>query len=349
MDFYQRIFKKDSKGKIRQLTVSALNGELVQSSGLLGGAEVEHRSLATAKNVGRSNETTAQEQAVKEAHALIEKKLKEGYHTTQVAAETSQTLLPMLAYDIKKYENKVEWGHAYLQPKLDGMRCLSTQTQKISRKNRPIETMGHIDLPPEGIVDGELYVHGKSFQENMKLIKKYREGESEHVRYWVYDMVSDKPFPQRMQILHNMHKRMDKRSGWVVTPTYKVNSWKEVNDLHQKFIQAGYEGSILRWGEEGYVCNKRSKFLLKKKDFIDEAYRIVDVEPSKKDPEQGIFICEGGAGRFGCGMKFSHEERKEILQNKENYINKTAEIRFFEYTDDGLPRFPVCVGIRLDK
>ena len=28
---------------------------------------------------------------------------------------------------------------------------------------------------------------------------------------------------------------------------------------------------------------------------------------------------------------------------------KTAEIRFFEYTDDGLPRFPVCVGIRLDK
>ena len=25
------------------------------------------------------------------------------------------------------------------------------------------------------------------------------------------------------------------------------------------------------------------------------------------------------------------------------------KIRFFEYTDDGLPRFPVCVGFRLDK
>ena len=28
---------------------------------------------------------------------------------------------------------------------------------------------------------------------------------------------------------------------------------------------------------------------------------------------------------------------------------KMAEIRFFEYTDDGLPRFPVFYGVRLDK
>ncbi len=30
-------------------------------------------------------------------------------------------------------------------------------------------------------------------------------------------------------------------------------------------------------------------------------------------------------------------------------MGKTAEIRFFEYTEDGIPRFPVAVGIRLDK
>ena len=39
----------------------------------------------------------------------------------------------------------------------------------------------------------------------------------------------------------------------------------------------------------------------------------------------------------------------DILKNKEMFIGKKAEIRFFEYTDDGLPRFPVCFGIRLDK
>ena len=51
---------------------------------------------------------------------------------------------------------------------------------------------------------------------------------------------------------------------------------------------------------------------------------------------------------FGCGMKFSHEAREEILANKEQYIGMMAEVRFFEYTDDGLPRFPVCVGFRND-
>ena len=48
-------------------------------------------------------------------------------------------------------------------------------------------------------------------------------------------------------------------------------------------------------------------------------------------------------------MKFSHAEREEILQNKDQYIGQMAEIRFFEYTEDGLPRFPVCHGFRLDK
>jgi hypothetical protein len=38
-----------------------------------------------------------------------------------------------------------------------------------------------------------------------------------------------------------------------------------------------------------------------------------------------------------------------MLINKQDYLGKTAEIRFFEFTDDGLPRFPVMVGIRLDK
>ena len=47
-------------------------------------------------------------------------------------------------------------------------------------------------------------------------------------------------------------------------------------------------------------------------------------------------------------MKFSYKEREEILKNKKDYIGRTAEIRFFEYTDDGLPRFPVCYGFRND-
>ena len=106
---------------------------------------------------------------------------------------------------------------------------------------------------------------------------------------------------------------------------------------------------MIRWGNEGYKVNGRSSNLLKYKDFIDIAAKVIDVVPSDKNPEQGVVHCEYKGNTFGCGMKFSHAEREEILTNKKKYIGKTAEIRFFEFTDQGLPRFPVCVGFRLDK
>ena len=58
---------------------------------------------------------------------------------------------------------------------------------------------------------------------------------------------------------------------------------------------------------------------------------------------------DGETHTFGCGMKFSHTAREEILKNKEQYIGEIAEIRFFEYSEDGIPRFPVCHGFRIDK
>ena len=50
-----------------------------------------------------------------------------------------------------------------------------------------------------------------------------------------------------------------------------------------------------------------------------------------------------------CGNFIPHEAREEILRNKHMYIGQTAEVRFFEFTDGGLPRFPICYGFRFDK
>ena len=136
-----------------------------------------------------------------------------------------------------------------------------------------------------------------------------------------------------------------------IVPTILIKDFEELKSLHAKALRMGYEGTIVRWGDAGYKSNSRSSNLLKYKDFQDLTCLIVDVIPSVKRPEQGQFICEFTEKNveFGCGMKFSHKEREEILTNATDYIGKTAEIRFFEYSEDGIPRFPVCVGIRLDK
>jgi DNA ligase-1 len=355
MEIIKTLYKKDSKGKIRVLHISTLQGKLIQESGLIGGKFTQHSSLSKAKNIGRSNETTPQEQAILEAEAKIKKKLEEGYFESTQEARDIEVVLPMLAKSFKPEAKKIDWGDAYVQPKLDGIRCLKKDGKMISRKNKSIDTLPHINEEYtfiEDWLDGELYAHGLSFQENMKIIKKNRP-ESIDVKYHVYDMVIPRlSFSKRYRILSAI--MAERYNHMELVPAYKVESLEEVQKYHSQFIDEGYEGTMVRWGSDGYKIDARSSNLLKYKDFIDEVYKVIDVLPSDKNPEQGVIQCEiiledGTKSSFGCGMKFSHEDRVEILTNKEDYIGQTAEVRFFEYTDGGIPRFPVCVGFRLDK
>lgn len=346
MDFTQTIYKKDSKGKYRFLTVSANEGELIQESGLIDGKSVIHRSMCEGKNIGKSNETSISEQAVLEAKSKIKSKLDEGYFETLDEVDAEKVILPMLAKDFNKESHKVDWTTAYVQPKLDGMRCLK-EKQMISRKGKEITTLPHIlELDTDGLIlDGELYAHGLSFQENMELVKKNRP-ESINVKYHIYDVVSELPFWERFQ---QLEKYIGIEYPHVeIVPTYKVDNVEDVQKYHAQFLSEGYEGTMIRWGNESYKINGRSSNLLKYKDFQDIACKVVDVVPSERNPEQGVIQCELNGKIFGCGMKFSHAERKEILNNKSDYIGQIAEVRFFEYSTEGIPRFPVCVGIRLD-
>ena len=355
----QRIYKKDSSGKIRYLSISTEGNMVVQESGVVGtNSPVFNRSACEAKNVGKANSTTPAEQAVLEANSKITEKMRLGYFTSIEEAQEKggkDFLLPMLAKDFKKEFKKVKYP-CYVQPKLDGMRSLGTEDDGfMSRTGKTIDTLNHIVLADLGdiVLDGELYAHGVSFQENMKLIKKYRKGQTEKVKYHVYDIVMNAPFHDRNLMLHCLQE-IDINPNIVLVPTYRVNNETQMKEYHAQFVSQGYEGTMIRHSEEGYAVNKRSSQLLKYKDFLDEVYQVVNVVPSESRPEQGVVTCvitnkTGQLEHFNTGMKFSHEAREEILRNKHMYIGMMAEIRFFEYTDSGLPRFPVCVGFRLDK
>lgn len=354
VDYSKTIYKKDTKGNIRQLSVSVMGSAVEQSSGILYGALVPHSYTAKPKNIGKVNETTAEEQAIIEAKAIIVKKLKKDYFESIDDATNKKVILPMLAKDYNKELKKIEWP-CKGQPKLDGMRALLMPDGSFySRQGVKITTIEHIKIKNKRghILDGELYVHNKSFQENMKLIKKYRKGESEKVQFHVYDIVHESlSYTERLVLLNKYYSNIE---GIKLVKTWGIDDEKDLKFLHKANLKMGYEGTIIRWGKEGYKIGGRSSNLLKYKDFIDIAVPIIDVIPSDKNPDQGVFVCKTytttvNDGIFKCGMKYSHEDREAILDNKDKYIGQTAEIRFFEYTDDGLPRFPVCVGIRLDK
>lgn len=342
------IYKKDTRGRIRYLTISTEAHIIVQESGVIGtNSPIYSRSHCEPKNIGKSNATTSSEQAIIEAEAKVKEKLRLGYFFTIAEAEGlggKDFLLPMLAKDYKREFNKVTYP-CYVQPKLDGMRALGSDgDQFMSRTGKSIDTIKHIKLPSEDtIFDGELYAHGISFQENMKLIKKYRKYETEEVKYHVYDLVMDAPFSERHRLLTAL---VDSEiyPNVLLVPTFIVNNQEEMLALHSKFISEGYEGTMIRHSEESYQVNKRSSQLLKYKDFIDETFEVIDIIPSEARPDQGVVVCTSPKGTFSCGMKFSHFDRKVMLARKEIYIGQKANIRFFEYTESGLPRFPVCYG-----
>lgn len=344
------LYKKDSKGKLRVLKIVAIGDEIHQQSGLLYGKLKLVVSKCVGKNVGRANETTAEEQAALEAEAKIKLKLKKDYFTTVEEASNTDIVLPMLAKDAKTQLGKIQYP-CFVQPKLDGMRALGNRHGLSSRQGNSIDTLGHIvkDLSNIGdLLDGELYAHGKTFQDNMSRIKKYKEGLTEEVKYHVYDMaIENMGFKARYTLLETLSKTLTQVE---LVPTYQADSLEDIKKYHSHFISEGYEGTIIRWGDTPYKFNGRSAKLLKYKDFIDEVAEIIDIVPMEKRPEQGKAICRlKDGGEFTANFKMPFEKREEILTNKSEYIGQTAEIRFFEYTDSGLPRFPVCYGFRLDK
>lgn len=351
------LYKKDSKGKIRVLNYWTKDDKFCQSSGILGGQLVENEKSCKGKNIGKSNETNGKQQAILEMESKIREKLQEDYFLTKEEAEFSEVILPMLAKKYQDHCKKVNWSKAFIQPKLDGMRMLAIikngKVTLLSRDGIDMQkehgSLQHIinelsTIEYDIILDGEAYCHGLSFQDNMKLIKKYRKGESEQIHYHVYDRISTEQFSER-----NVRSFIKDFQYCEEVPTYSIFNEDDIKTFHDKFLEAGYEGSIIRHGEKPYKMNGRCDSLLKYKDFDDNEYEIVDIIPAENRPEWGIVVCKIGEQLFNATPKMSHDDKIDLLINKRNYIGKLAVVTHFGYTNKRIPRFPIYKGLRLDN
>lgn len=298
------------------------------------------------KNLGKSNETTDEQQAQLEAQSKWEKKVKQGYN--EVLTKDKKFFQPMLAFDLKKYEKLLFTVPTWIQPKLDGVRCYKDRWL-YTRTGDKIVSCPHLD---SGIInlDGELYNHElkDDFNKIVSLVRKTKpEPEdilesAEKVQYWIYDYpyLADKVFSERYSALKSDFKNFP--SSYKLVPTYRIYNIKELQLWHEDFLSEGYEGSIIRMDLGGYE-NKRSKQLLKYKDWQDAEWDILN-------------ITEGEGNRAGCAatvtilvdgkvlcyptMTGTEEYMRAVLRDKDKIINKKqATIKFFGYTTDGSLRF----------
>ena len=121
MDYSRTLYSTDSKGKIRQWSITTSGDTYTVEHGVKDGKLQTKDTKCKAKNVGRSNATTPEEQAILEAQAKwVFQVNRDDYHWDVTKA--NRQIRPMLAMDYLKVSHRVDWEQAVSQPKLDGVR-----------------------------------------------------------------------------------------------------------------------------------------------------------------------------------------------------------------------------------
>ena len=299
-------------------------------------------------NVGRANERSSEDQAYSEWESIVKKQRDSGYHADGEAVANKPA--PMLAHKFRDHAHKLSWP-VYVQPKLNGMRMTMTNGVGMSRGNKEIipDVIQHLVCDEcEWTLDGELILPGNQLlQETMKAAKKYRPGLSDQLEYWVYDVIdSENGYDVRRNAIEaevNMAPDNVK-----LVPTYIAHNESDVMKYHTEFVSAGYEGTMIRDSHTPYEVGKRSYSLLKLKDFTDGEYRIIDViDGGGIDTGLAIFVVETGDGSvFNCRPEGSQENRAQLFSERQELVGKYLTVRYFELSKDGIPIFPVGVGIR---
>ena len=330
------------------------------------------------------------------------------------APADSGPFLPMLAQTFNPADaatatataskkKKVITFPCFVQPKLDGLRCVSYATRSgpgggnntapavalQSRTGAFFTGLPHIAAAlrpyllqhPSVVIDGELYTDQMPFEELAGLIKKKKITDSDverlkKVKYHVYDIYDrvqhDMPYSERMGVLASAVRRCgcvandtfhsggmsanhrvlrsDTEAAAVVVlvRTEKVAALGDFRRLFAEFVEAGYEGIMLRNAAGVYRANYRSNDLQKYKEFMEDEYRIIDFKEGEgRDAGAVIWVCETADGKeFTVRPRGTFEQRREWFNDGESYIGKNLTVVYQELTEDGKPRFPVAKCVR---
>ena len=353
---------------------------------LLAGGGASARTISDnrkvkGKNLGRSNETSAEEQAIFEIQVKEREKRDQGYHEEGEEAKVlPQPMLAHVFYDVleEKFDNygtlisskvktkgqksKIKFPCG-LQPKYDGVRCLTDGQSAWSRNGKlwKPEIVEHLMWDTNGtILDGELILYPEwgGFQKTTSAVTKVSEL-TPHLQHYVYDCLPDgvnHSYEQRYRYLQHLFKQAESvgelPENVILVKTITCTSEAHAIRLHDKCVAAGYEGAIVRNWEGIYGIDKRSYDLQKIKVFTTEEFEIVDcIDGNGTDEEAIMYVCKTKDETLfkvrPCGTIEGRKTLwKQFCSGTYDPIGKMYSVKFQNWTDKGKPRFPTGLGVR---
>lgn len=234
---------------------------------------------------------------------------------------------PMLAKQYKDAKKYLKFP-IYVQPKLDGVRCLAYLTKPNSDyTNVVIYTRAKKDLHHDEIkkavypyldqlydkksnqslyLDGEIYQHGKSLQEISGLSRQ--DNPEESIQYHVYDCfyplelnTSFKDRKKQLDVIfddlreerkNNKEQRVkvDKYHDILQPVETTLIEEKEVEPMMKKYVAKGYEGIILRNVTGTYKAGATKLSTLRSND-------LVKLKPKFTDEYEVVGFTDGKRGK----------------------------------------------------
>lgn len=258
----------------------------------------------------------------------------------------------------------------YVQPKLDGYRCIYKKGALWSRTGRPfgnknlIKYFGKLLNSTSYVLDGELYAHGLNFGELQTILNTENAQIPTGLKYFVYDCISNfewenknckKSYEERLSDIRSvLNGVISDYTKIIDTSTDLVRTSKEVVELYKNYLNKGYEGVMIKDVDGKYKWKRvtlRSGEMIKLKPFksLDlEVISIYDGEGKFQGMAGGVVVDYNGVS-VNCGSGFDDAMRKKMAEEPEQFVGKMVEIKYFEETPDGSLRSPIFQRWREDK
>lgn len=239
--------------------------------------------------------------------------------------EVKNTITFLKLYKKIDFENE----YIYLQPKLDGLRCVALFSEgSITLYTRKLTIIpGHVHMKMQMLamyryysniklengedidfskvyLDGELYHHKIPLNEINSIVKNTNNSNEtdDRLEFHVFDCfipsMINLTFKHRQEILRTINPSLFVNTGVnkqliKIVPTIEIKTNIALCYYTTIIIKHGYEGCVVKYGEGPYEFgygNKRSKYNLKIKQRFDSEYKIVGFTKGTKGSNAGAII-----------------------------------------------------------
>lgn len=332
------LFGNGAAGVVKEWRIWAIGNKIhIEANGMIYMETIEEGKA------GRSID----EQVQLRINARVRGKLDSGFKRSIEELGSTNTnqlglAMPMLATPMANVT--FDKNNSYIQPKLDGHRCLVNEDGAYSRRGKVINTIPEIlkslNIPMDITLDGELYCHGVPLQTISSWAKK-RQKETLNLKFCVYDVIiPGLTFEERNKVLREIVKENEFVQ---LVDTVKYDPSVSVEDHWYNYRTQGYEGAIVRPADGMYEIGLRSKKLIKVKMRHETEFKCVDVEASRDG--YGILVLETKEGKpFKTFAPGTYGDKVYTLINKAKFINKFVTCEYADLTKEGIPFH--CVAIR---